>query len=448
MQSAALARRDLLAYSAFALPLAMAALPVYVHVPKFYGDSLGLPLATVGAILLACRLLDALQDPFLGWLSDRTAGGKWGRATLIVAALPWLAIGFVALFHPPAGAGGLWLAVGLIVVYLGFSMGSIAYYALGAELSADYHERTRVTATRGAAAVAGVLVAAALPEWLAARLGPQSGLALFSLLFVPVLAVCAWLCIAAALRRAATPAPAPRRALRRALIEPFADRRYRWLMAVSVLSGVAAAIPGTLILFYVQDVLRRPDLSGLFLALYFLFAALGMPLWVGLARRVGKKRAWLIGMLLSVAAFVWAFALGVGDATAFAGVCALSGLAYGAELAMPPSMLADVVDGYAEANAGSRPDGAYFGVWQMVEKLNLALAAGLALPLLQWLGYVPGRAQAAQAALSWIYALVPCAIKLLAAACLWAAPLDVRRPASVATRGDAADLSRNGVTPL
>jgi Na+/melibiose symporter-like transporter len=83
----------------------------------------------------------------------------------------------------------------------------------------------------------------------------------------------------------------------------------------------------------------------------------------------------------------------------------------------------------------------------MVEKLNLALAAGLALPLLQWLGYVPGAAQAPQAPLSWIYALVPCAIKLLAAACLWAAPLDVRRPASVATRGDAADLSRNGVTP-
>jgi Na+/melibiose symporter-like transporter len=449
VQSAALARRDLLAYSGFALPLAMAALPVYVHVPKFYGDSLGLPLATVGAILLACRLLDALQDPFLGWLSDRTAGGKWGRATLIVAALPFLAIGFVALFNPPLDrGGGLWLSASLIVVYLGFSMGSIAYYALGAELSADYHERTRVTATRGAAAVAGVLVAAALPEWLAARLGARSGLALFSLLFVAVLAVCARLCIAAAPRRAYAPSVAPHRARRRALIEPLADRRYRWLIAVSMLSGVAAAIPGTLVLFYVQDVLRRPDLSGLFLALYFLFAALGMPLWIDSARRVGKKRTWLIGMLLSVAAFVWAFLLGAGDALAFAGVCVLSGLAYGAELAIPPSMLADVVDRHAGAAAGGRPDGAYFGVWQMVEKLNLALAAGLALPLLQWLGYVPGAAQAPQAPLSWIYALVPCAIKLAAAACLWAAPLETRRPAPVASRRDAAaDTPRPGVTP-
>ncbi len=427
-----LSRRALFAYAAFALPLAMAALPVYVHVPKFYADILGMPLATIGGILLACRLLDALTDPLFGYLSDRASGRPLGRGLLILFALPLLVAGFVALFRPPQSGGAelsLWLIGSLIVVYLGFSMASISYYALGAELSGDYHERTRITATRGALAVVGVLIAAALPEIMSARMGPAAGLALFSLIFIPVLLIGAGATIRAVPRarsRASVPTPG---GIYRALLLPFASRSYRWLMGVSVLSGIAAAIPGTLILFYVQDVLQRPDLSGLFLALYFLFGAAGMPLWIAAAQRLGKKLAWLVGMVLSVVAFVWAFLLGPGQVNAFIAVCVLSGLAYGAELAIPPSMLADIVDGDARAAEGRRPDGAYFGLWQMLDKLNLALAAGIALPLLGWLGYQPGTAQPAFATLSVIYALVPCAIKLGAAGCLWLAPLDARMPA-------------------
>jgi glycoside/pentoside/hexuronide:cation symporter, GPH family len=426
-----LTRRELLAYAAYAVPLAMAALPVYVHVPKFYADELGLPLATVGAILLACRLLDAFQDPLLGYLSDRTSDTRPGRGLLVLLSLPLLAGGFLGLFHPPAAsASGVaaWLALCLVVVYLGFSLGSISYYAMGAELSRDYHERTRITATRGALAVLGVLIAAAAPQALSSHLGPSAGLALFSVMFVPVLLVAAGVTLRHAHARRAAPRPAAQTdraaaTLYQALIAPLRSAGYRWLIAVSILSGIAAAIPGTLILFYVQDVLQRPELSGAFLALYFLFGAAGMPLWIGAAQRMGKKRAWLIGMFLSVAAFAWAYPLGPGDVWAFAAVCVLSGIAYGAELALPPSILADIVD---RSDAQRRPDGAYFGMWQMVDKLNLALAAGLALPLLQGLGYVPGAAQPEQAPLSLMYALLPCLIKLAAIACLWIAPLEAR----------------------
>jgi Na+/melibiose symporter-like transporter len=428
-------RRGLFAYAAFALPLAMAALPVYVHVPKFYGDTLGMPLAMVGAILLAGRLIDAFQDPLLGYLSDRVQTHPLGRRLLILLSVPLLVAGFVALFHPPdAGTARLavWLAVALVVVYLGFSMGSISYYALGAELSQDYHERTRITATRGALAVAGVLVAAAVPELLAARMGAPAGLALFSLAFIPVVLAGALATVGYSPRPAPTPPHAHAHGIYSALVVPFVNPGYRWLILVSVLSGIAAAIPATLILFYVQDVLQRPALSGLFLALYFVFGAAGMPLWIGAARRFGKKRAWLLGMVFSVIAFVWAFLLGAGDVGEFAVVCVLSGLAYGAELAIPPSILADIVDQDERAASGSRPDGAYFGLWQMVDKLNLALAAGIALPLLGWLGYQPGALQAPQSTLSLMYALVPCGIKLAAVACLWAAPVEARTAESPA----------------
>jgi glycoside/pentoside/hexuronide:cation symporter, GPH family len=137
---------------------------------------------------------------------------------------------------------------------------------------------------------------------------------------------------------------------------------------------------------------------------------------------------------MSVAAFVWAFLLGSGDALEFGMVCALSGIAYGAELALPPSILADVVD--RDRAAGTvRPDGAYFGLWQLTEKLNLALAAGIALPILGVLGYQPGTAQPAMGRLSLMYAAIPCVLKLLAVALLWFAPIDPRAHAAPVSRG-------------
>lgn len=429
MNGGPLPRASLVAYAALAMPLAMAALPVYVHVPKLYGDDLGLSLGIVGAILLVARLLDALQDPLLGWWSDRVAAKSHDRRPFLIAAVPLLALGLIGLFHPPGLHGvplATWLAGCLAVVYVGFSMGAISYFAIGAELSTDYHERTRVTAVRGAFGVVGVLIAAALPGWLAGEGGPLGeGLRRFSLAYVPILVVAAAVtlfCSPVPHATQASTSPVDR-ATWRSLAAPLSNSSFRWLLGVFVASGVASAIPATLILFYVQDVLERPELSGAFLALYFVFGAAGMPFWVAASRRVGKKRAWLLGMLMSVTAFAWAFLLGHGDAFGFGMVCALSGIAYGAELALPPSILADVVDRERGAGAG-RPDGAYFGLWQLTEKLNLALAAGLALPLLAAIGYRPGTVQAAMGPLSTMYAIVPCALKLLAVAILCFAPID------------------------
>lgn len=426
MIAAALSRSQLAVYSIFSVPLAMAALPVYVHVPKLYAGELGMPLALIGAILLCARLIDALQDPLLGYLSDRCASLPMGRGIPIILGLPLLGAGFVGLFHPPqANQVGLaiWLLVNLLIVYVGFSAACISYFAMGAELSDDYHERTRVTASRGAFGLLGVLIAAAAPGFLGTDTG--SGLAFFSLLFVLVLVAAAFITLRHTRRPAATAAPD---ASMRSILLPLRNARFRWLMGVFVLSGIAGAIPGTLILFFVEDVIRRPDLAGLFLGVYFLAGALGMPVWIAASKHLGKRRTWMGGMFLAVFAFVWAYRLQAGDTVAFAIVCALSGLAYGAELSLPPSLLADVVDEQAERER-QRPDGVYFGLWQMVEKFNLAAAAGIALPLLAWMGYEPGAIQHRAGQLAAIYALLPCAIKLGAAGLLWVAPLD--RPAGM-----------------
>ena len=402
MGTPALPLARVLAYGLLGLPLAFAALPIYVHVPRFYAATTGMELAVLGAILLGARLLDAGIDPWLGWLADRLPR----RKMLALALLPF-AVGFVALLNPPPTAAGPWLLGSLALTYLGFSAATVAYQAWGADVGVDSPGRTRLTAAREGFGLLGVVLAAALPAWLASEL--NDGIARLAWLLPPLLLLAALLSLTAVGNGA--PQALTDKPLAGSLRQVFADAAFRRLLAVFVANGIAAALPATLFLFYVADVLQAESASGPLLALYFVAGAASLPLWVRLAARRGRTFAWLAAMLLAMLAFAGAGLLGPGDVAAFALICLASGLALGADLALPAAIAADLGERQGQA-------GACFGVWNFVAKLNLALAAGLALPLLGVLGYVPGGA-AGLAALTFAYALLPLACKALAAALLW-----------------------------
>jgi len=202
------------------------------------------------------------------------------------------------------------------------------------------------------------------------------------------------------------------------LWQPWRHARFRRLLAVFMVNGMASAIPATLVLFFVQDRLQAPSAwQPLFLGLYFLAGAVSMPLWLALIARRGLAQAWMCGMLLSVLTFSAVLALGPGDLLAFAAVCALSGMALGADLSAPGALLNQTIEACGQRG---RSEGAFMGWWSLATKLNLALAAGLALPLLGAWGYVPGqRDPQALQALGLAYGLLPCLLKLLAMGILW-----------------------------
>ena len=403
----------LFSYGLFGLPLALVALPIYVYVPQFYAGRFGLSLTLIGAALLVARILDAFIDPAIGLWIDRQRSHA-GYQRVILLALPLLAVGFVALFHPPQFVGThpfIWFLCSLMVVYLGFSLATITYQSWGASLTQARSQRSRVTAVREACGLLGVVIAAAMPGfvdpgWL-------------SLVFLVSLLGAAALLLLRAPRPALAQAGHPAASN---LLQPLRNARFRWLFAVFMLNGIAAAIPATLFLFFANDRLGLPQYTGLFLVLYFIAAAFSMPLWVALAKRHGEQRAWLISMLLSVAIFVWAYFLGSGAITGFALICIFSGFSLGADLALPPALLAAVIG--EAGDMGSR-EGAYFGVWSWATKMNLALAAGISLPLLELLGYLPGSTEVRGLhALAVGYALLPCLLKSVAALLLWRAPLN------------------------
>lgn len=393
------------------MPLAMAALPLYVHLPKFYGDYLGVDLALLGALLLALRLADGVLDPLLGVWSDRAPS----RKMLIAAAAPALALGMAALFLPIPRAQGpliVWLGVSLALVYAAFSLATINHNAWGAELSQHAAERTRITAVREGLALVGVVVASVTPTLLGAPGHPETGLPIFAGFYAGF----ALLCLAVTMHAPAAPRLAVASAKTwGALTAPLADPLFRRLLAAFMANGIASAIPATLVLFFIADVLVADAKQGLFLALYFIAGAAGLPLWVRLSERIGKAQAWAVAMVAAIVAFVWAWGLSAGDTTAYAAICVVSGLALGADLALPPSLLADVIG----RDSHPRPAGAYFGLWTLATKLNLALAAGIGLPLLAFLGYAPGtKSSTALGALAFVYAAVPCVLKLGALAAL------------------------------
>jgi glycoside/pentoside/hexuronide:cation symporter, GPH family len=401
-------KRELVRYSLFAAPLAMAALPIYVHVPKLYAE-LGLSLTSLGMLLLVLRFADAFVDPMLGRWSDRLATRFSATAIAAVALL----LGMLGLLNPALSPTSLWawLTGSLILVYFGFSLATIAYSAWGAEMPPDSAGRTKLTATREAVGLLGVLIAAALPSALAsadAANTAASGLSRFSWVFALVLAfalVALW-----RLREAkiGSELPGP-------LLEVLKDKQFVALLAVFALNGIASAIPATLLLFFIDDVLRAKDWEPVFLVSYFLAGAMAMPLWVTLAARLGKVRAWGIGMVLAVLAFCWAASFGAGDRIAFLVVCIASGIALGADLALPPALLADAI----EKNNAREQTGSYFGIWTFATKANLALAAGLALPAVSAFGYRSGDPASNIGALTLAYTVLPCVLKLAALALLW-----------------------------
>lgn len=404
-------RLHLLQYSLIATPLAFAALPVYLHAPEFYASELGVSIGALGVALLALRIVDAVQDPVIGILSDR-----WHRRRrqVMLLGLALLALGFWMVFHPSAARPVAWFAVSIFICTTGFSIVSINFQALGGLWQSTAAERTRVTGWREAFGLAGLLLAALAPTMLGKDDDARQAFHLLALLYQPLLAV-AFVALLIWLRQATIQAPAAG-----AKPLPIKLLRSGWnlrFFAIYTCNAFASSIPAVLVLFFINDRLEAERLTGLFLMLYFASGASAMPLWQWLAKALGKERAWLCGMWLAVTTFIWAFTLGSGDTTAYAAVCVLSGLALGADLALPPAIIADQIERRKDYGLAS----CYFSTMTFLTKAALALATGISLPLLELLGYQPGAVTdyGVTDHLSHAYALAPSLLKALTALWLW-----------------------------
>ena len=401
-------RAGLAGWSLFAALIAMAGLPIYIHAPKFYVDSYGLSLAALGGVLALLRLFDVVQDPVLGWLAER---GRARRGLWVALATAVMACAMLALFAiTPPVAPILWFALALSALFTAFSFLTITFYAEGVAKAATLGPQghLQLAGWREGGSLAGVCIAAVAPVALAGLTG--NPFAAFAALFV-LLAILATIAMRGQWSGQGGSFDNPLAAFRPALGDPLARR----LLLIALLNAAPVAVTSTLFLFFVESRLMAPGMEGPLLLLFFLSAALSTPLWSRAARNHGAKPVLLAGMALAIASFLWAATLGAGDVLAFAVICAASGAALGADMVLLPALFARRL-----GQIGQGGEGAAFGLWSFVSKLSLALAAGTLLPALQAAGFTPGAENAPSAlfALSVSYALVPCALKVLAIALL------------------------------
>ncbi len=378
--------RRLLAYSLVELPVggAMNVMSLFLG---FHYASLGVSLTQIGAILMVARLLDVLIDPAVGLLSDRTRNTFGRRKTWVAAGVPIFVIACWQLYVPPAEVTALYFATWLVLFWLGFSMINIPYYAWGAELSGDYHERTRITTWRTIFGTLGAFAFLAIPAIRQQFFGvggqPGQVLAMvagIALVTVPAFVVMAVMNVP---DRGVGGEGVP---LLRGLAVMGRNGPFLRLLAAFTIVGLGPVLQGAMFPFFMQHVVGDTTSGPKILLIYFPTVAIGIVLWGALARRIDKHRAWMTGMLMMVCVTASYMFVGHGDIVMMMVILAMSGIASGALSALPASMKADVVDLDA-IESGEDRAGLFFAAWSLAVKFIAAVGQGLAFTTLAFIGF-------------------------------------------------------------
>ena len=424
-----LAPRTLLSYALAELPLNMAATPIALFIAPFYSRELGLSLAAIGFILMVARISDVITDPLVGQASDRTRTRFGRRRPWILLGAPLTMLSVWMLFVPSAPVGNAYFAFWLVALWLGWTFVAIPYYAWGAELSQDYHERTRIASVRTALGVSGTLTAICLPIVGERFFG--YGDALGESLHLIACAALAFFAIAALLLWR-VPEGVPIESRRIPLAEGFGvmvrNGPFLRLMVGFTLAAAGPAIGGPLYVLYVVHVLEASVSSYVVLLAFYLSNLAGVALWNLVARRVGKRNAWLMGMATAIVAQPGYALLGPGDVNWMMLVFIVLGIGIGSFAALPAAMKADVVD-LDRLRSGEDRTALFFSMWSLANKLVLAFSAGFALNVVAWFGFQATGKNGPEAlrALEVVFIWVPIAFYVAAFAVMWGYPITEAR---------------------
>ena len=433
---------SLLAYATLSAPLSMLMLQLIVYLPPFYAAEMGMDLATVGLVFFAARAWDAVIDPLIGNLSDRTRS-RWGRRK------PWIVVGTPVLMlmtwlfaQPPSGVGLNYLLATAFLFYISLTAVQVPYMSWGAELSRSYEGRTRVGGFREGGLMAGIVLAVAMPLVILGRGEPT----LRDILFVFVVAVIVLLPLSTILATFLTPAGSFVDTGRKGFVEALALLRRNGPLK-RVLSGVfllwlGGSMFNALVLFVVERKLALTNADFLwFVFVQYSLSVLLLPVAVRVGNRIGRHRALVFGgygFLLLLPALILVPA---GNFQAAMAVFILLGMISNFIWIMPPAIVADTVE-YGMLKGVGDDSAIYMALYLFTQKIALAAGVGIALPLAAALGFDPTAASGPDAlrALSIVALILPPVIGFFGALVLFNYPIDARRHAIIRRR-----LSRRGL---
>ncbi len=433
---AKLKKSTLFYYSLTDMPVMMSIFPVLVFVPQFYGSDQAVPLGIIGTIMFAQRIFDVLTDPLMGFISDRTKS-RWGnRKPWVVASTPILMLSIYQLFFPPADAGAMHLLIWMMLLSIGITMMLIPYYAWGAELSTDYHERSRITGWRAQAGVMGQLLAQLVPAIAAIAYGLQGSDVVLELVGYTMLIT---MPICVALTVGNTPHPTnyiPTRVpILSGLKMMWENRAFLRLISAFTVANIGLNITTPLYAFFIAYVLGAEG-QAIFMLFFFYLANLSsIPLWVKLSSRIGKHNAYLCSLLAIAAAHPCYLLLDYGQFWWMLPITIMTGIAAGGfSQALPNSMKADVID-VDQLASGENRAGQFFATWSLAIKLAAAFGGAFAMWVLAIIGFDATNGGSNDAdqlfGLRFLFSTFPSFFFVTAAIIAWRYPITEERQAEV-----------------
>ena len=397
---------------------------VYIFLADFYASNFDISLAEIGLIFLIVRLFDAFSDPIIGVLSDTYKSNLGLRRFWIILGTPIIMVSVYALFWPRESitVDSIYLFFWLLMLTLGWTLILNPYFALGAEISQNYFERSRVTFFRETFALVGTILAAVLFSLGKESVYGMEYITMFVLLSLPS---CSLLCVYFVTENIDAKLVPERLNPLRALVAMKLEPMFIRLLLAYFINGAANGLPATLFVFFVNQRLNAPALAGPLLLIYFGAAVLLMPLWLKLSKRFPKHKLWCYAMVYASIVFLFTIFIGSGDIYYFVIICFLSGAALSVDLAIPSSIQADLID-VETLSGGKKRTSTFFSFWSIATKGSIALSSGLSFLVLSKVGFATTGANTdiALGTLTILYAVVPILLKFLAIGLMWNFKLD------------------------
>lgn len=410
--------------------VAMTHVPTNSILPTIYATNAGIDLVTIGTILFIAKALDAIADPLMGIVSDRTQS-RFGRRK------PWIALGgallcvaVIFLYAVPEKASATYFTVWYILTVQCWTMLEIPYRAWGIELSRDYTERTRIMTYLGMGWAGGQFLFLGLPF-----------LPLFasSKMDAPFMRTVSWMIVALLLVAIPlTLAKVPNGKaleLRRAGFGDFlkalrTNKPLQLFIVIFLFGGLGGGIMSSLVLLYMTSHLQIGDKFTIVMFTYSILHLVATPLTLKLVPRFGKARTWAAGWLISalVLPLIALIEPGPQAFVPFLAIICIRGFVSATDTAIPTAILGDIVD-YDLLRSGVDRAANYVACLTLILKFNHAIGTAAGFLLLGLVGYqaTGNNTPEAARAFTLLYCFGPTVLYCIACFLLWKFPIDARR---------------------
>ena len=370
---------------------------VMMFLAFYYTDVFGISSAAVGTIFLLVRCIDAVADPLMGALADRTHT-RWGkfRPYILWMALPFALISVLAFTTPDLGPDGkvIYAFITYALLMFAYTAINIPYCALGGVLTSDLQERVSLQSYRFVLAMVGGLLVSSCTLPLVEYLGEGSRTDGYqrAIMVMSALGFVLFISCFALTRERVVASQPSQQSVRQDVLTLLRNDQWRVLALINFLVLAGLALRGAAALYYVNYVVGREDLASLFITINMLGALLGGALGEPIAKRVDKVKAYaalqlslaLIGVLFFFVPSTWIISI-------FA-LNFLFGLVAQAASPLLWAKLADVVD-YCDWRDGHRLTGISFSAILFFHKFGLAIGGAICGWVLAIAGYQAGVAQ-------------------------------------------------------